>query len=166
LRPFTSLGLLEDIKAFLQKRLSCFVKLHVKNPLFEEVGAHFKVRFMEGFDETFYKNKLQEAITRFLSPWAFSGNSHPTFGGKIYQSVLINFVEEQPYVDYVTDFKLSHTYTKLDNSGSESEVVDPDVAEIKGSKALSILVSAGHHAIEVIKPAQEEKTGETCPCAA
>jgi len=166
LRPYTSLGLLENIKAFLQKRLSCFVKLHVKNPLFEEVGAHFKVRFLEGFDETFYANKLDEAITRFLSPWAFPGGGNPTFGGKVYQSVLINFVEEQPYVDYVTDFKLSHTYTKPDSNGLEIKVVDLDVAEIEGSKAVSILVSAKHHIIYVINPSQEETPGETCPCAA
>ena len=165
LRPYTSLGLLEDIKTFLQKHLSCFVKLHVKNPLFEEVGAHFKLRFFEGFDKTFYAKKLQEAITRFLSPWAFSGGGNPTFGGKIYQSVLINFVEEQPYVDYVTDFKLSHTHTKLDSDGSDSEVVDFEISEIKGSKAVSILVSARNHTIEVINPAQEETTGATCPCA-
>jgi hypothetical protein len=164
LRPYTSLGLLEDIKAFLQQRLSCFVKLHVKNPLFEEVGAHFKVRFHESFDETFYANKLDEAITRFLSPWAFPGGGSPTFGGKIFQSVLINFVEEQPYVDYVTDFKLSHTYTKLDGNGQKIEVVDLDVAEIEGSKAVSILVSARHHAIEVINPAQKTTVDSSCPC--
>lgn len=164
LRPYTSLGLLEDIKAFLRQRLSCFVKLHVKNPLFEEVGAQFKVRFHPRFDETFHAAKLDEAITRFLSPWAFPGGGSPTFGGKVYQSVLINFVEEQPYVDYVTDFRLSHTYTKLDGNGQKIEVVDQDVAEIEGSKAVSILVSARHHAIEVINPAQQTTVDSTCPC--
>jgi hypothetical protein len=164
LRPYTSLGLLEAIKAFLQQRLSCFVKLHVKNPLFEEVGAQFKVRFHTGFDETFHAAKLDEAITRFLSPWAFPGGGSPTFGGKVYQSVLINFVEEQPYVDYVTDFRLSHTYTKLDGNGQKIEVVDQDATEIEGSKAVSILVSARHHAIEVINPAQQTTADSTCPC--
>ena len=164
LRPYTSLGLLENIKTYLQTRLSCFVKLHVKNPLFEEVGAHFKVRFLEGFDETFYANKLEEAITRFLSPWAFP-DSGKTFGGKIYQSVLINFVEEQPYVDYVTDFSLSHTYITLDSTGSDYEIVDQDVTEIEGSKAISILVSAKHHSIDVINPIQDGISGEICPCA-
>ena len=166
LRPYTSLGLLENIKAFLLKRLSCFVKLHVKNPLFEEVGVTFKVRFFEGFDETFYANKLEEAIIRFLSPWAFPGGGNPFFGGKVYQSILINFVEEQPYVDYVTDFKLSHTYIRLDSTGAEIEVVDLDVAEVTGSKAVSVLVSAKHHTIEVINPAREETPSENCPCAA
>jgi hypothetical protein len=53
LRPYTSLGLLEKIEAaFLQKRLSCFARLHVKNPEFEEVFVDFRVRLRAGFDET------------------------------------------------------------------------------------------------------------------
>lgn len=165
LRPYTSLGLLEDIKAYLQKRLSCFVKLHIKNPLFEEVGVDFKVRFHDGFDESFYSQKLDDAITRFLSPWAFPGGGNPAFGGKIYQSVLLNFVEEQPYVDYVTDFKVSHRYKKLDSTGLDKEVVDSDLTEIEGSRAISILVSARHHTIGVINSAGQTSSVDTCPCA-
>ena len=161
LRPYTSLGLLADIKTFLKKRLSCFFIPDVENPEFEEVGTDFKVRFLGGYDETFYRNKLQEAITRFLSPWAFPGGGSPTFGGKVYQSVLINFVEEQPYVDYVTDFKLTHIYKKFDGSG----VTDNDVAEIEAFKAISILVSAKTHTITPITSSQDETSGKTCPCA-
>ncbi|QDA61593.1 baseplate J/gp47 family protein [Hymenobacter jejuensis] len=159
LRPYTSLGLLQEIADFLQKRISCFVKLHVKNPQFEEVAVSFKVRFYDGFDEAFYTKKLQESITRFLSPWAFpgSGSRGPSFGGKIYKSVLINFVEEQPYVDYVTDFQLFHDVTGT-----------ADREEVEGSRAVSILVSvpAKKHLIQVINPAEEEAHHEKCPCEA
>ncbi len=79
---------------------------------------------------------MEEAITRFLSPWAFPGGGSPSFGGKIYKSVLINFVEEQPYVDYVTDFQLFHTF--LDDA-NEQQTVEKN--EVEGSKAVSILVS-------------------------
>ena len=37
LKPFTSLGLLEDIETFVERASSCFAQLHVKNPQFEEV---------------------------------------------------------------------------------------------------------------------------------
>ena len=154
LRPYTSLGVLAEIEAFLQKKLSCFVKLHVKNPLFEEVKVRFNVKFYEGFDETFYQKTLDTAITRFLSPWAFSDGSNPTFGGKVYLSTLINFVEEQAYVDYVTDF----TFIKSDGGLLNT-------TEIEGSKAVSILVSANHHNINAINLAQEDGAGETCSCA-
>jgi hypothetical protein len=157
LKPYTSLGLLEEIKAFVRKRLSCFVNLHVRNPQFEEVSVKFKVRLYDGFDKTFYVNKLQEEITRFLSPWAFPGGAAPSFGGKIYKSVLINFVEERNYVDYVTDFQLFHDVTGT-----------TDLAEVEGSKAVSILVSvpAKKHEITPIDPADEDAFREHCLCEA
>lgn len=130
LRPYTSLYLMDEINNFLRKHTSCFVKLHVKNPLFEEVRAAFNVRLYDGFDETFYRNKLNEEIIRFLSPWAFPGGDGPSFGGKIYKSVLIDFVEQRPYVDYVTDFKLFHKKSEALETGDQDEV--------EGSKAISI----------------------------
>jgi hypothetical protein len=162
LRPYTSLGLLEEIAVFLSRRLSCFVKLHVKNPQFEEVQVDCKVRLHEGFDETFYANKLAEAITRFLSPWAFAGGDSPSFGGKIYKSALINFVEDLPYVDYVTDFQLFHSFL---DSDAMPQNIEKNVVE--GSKAVSILVSAKQHIIKPFKPAEvETPAGEKCTCDA
>lgn len=148
LRPYTSLGLLEEIKAFLQQRLHCFVTLHVRNPHFEEVSVAFKVRLHAGFDTTFYTTQLQETITRFLSPWAFPGGGQPSFRGKIVKAVLINLVEEQPYVDYLTDFQLFHSF--IDRNGNAQRI---EANEVEGSKAVAILVSvpATDHQIEPVE---------------
>jgi hypothetical protein len=160
LRPYTSLALLSEVEKFLGQRVSCFVKLHVRNPLFEEVFTDFRVRFFDGFDEAFYTKQLKEEITHFLSPWAFSGSGSPTFGGKVYKSVLVNFVEERPYVDYVTDFKLKHRF--LDGNGVEQ--ASGDLSEVTGSRAISILVSApaSHHLIAVIHAGEEVVTSDDC----
>jgi len=158
LKPYTSLGLLQDIEAFLKKRTSCFARLHVRNPLFEEVRVSFRLRLFDGFDETFYSNQLRQKITRFLSPWAFTEGGSPSFGGKIYKSVLVNFVEDQDGVDYVTDFQVFHDVNGVLGSS--------DLDEVAGSTAVSILVSAAasKHSITVIKPALESAPAETCPC--
>jgi hypothetical protein len=158
LKPYTSLGVLQDIKAFLEKRTNCFAQLHVKNPQFEAIRARFAVRLRDGFDETFYTLQLKQAITRFLSPWAFADAGAPTFGGKVYKSVLINFVEEQSYVDYVTDFQMFRDRP----SGPGTE----DLDEAAGSTAASILVAApaSKHDITVIRPAQEAPLAEACEC--
>ena len=163
LKPYTSLGLLTEIEKFLSRRLACFVKLHVKNPRFEEVFTEFEVRFYDGFDETFYQKKLQEELTRFLSPWAFSGGGSPTFGGKIYKSVLLNFIEERPYVDYVANFKLFHKYQPL---GQQKEVTSPDLSEVEGSTAVSILVSAPieSHVIKPFTTGVGDQSPEKCRC--
>jgi hypothetical protein len=154
LRPYTSLGVLAEMETFLKKRVSCFVKLHVKNPDFEAIKADFKVKFYAGIDETFHVNLLKGRITRYLSPWAYGGPS-PTFGGKIYQSALINFIEEQPYVDYVTDFKL------LDKDNLPQNEISP-------SKAVSILVSVPkeQHVVEVIRENNLISASENCHCHA
>ena len=104
------------------------------NPEFEEVCVSFNLFLFDGFDKTYYSNLLRQAITRFLSPWAFAEAGSPSFGGKIYKSVLINFIEEQPYVDYVTDFKLFQY--------RDDEIIRTDLSEVAGSRAVSILVSA------------------------
>jgi hypothetical protein len=162
LKPYTSLGLLGDIESFLQKRTSCLAKLHVKNPQFEEVRVAFKLKLYDGYDAAYYTTQLQQAITRFLSPWAFTGVGVPSFGGKIYKSVLINFVEEQRYVDYVTDFQLFQDIPCDKTSGST------DLDEVTGSRAVSILVSApaSKHQISIIEAAPDQALVESCGCSA
>lgn len=160
LRPYASLGLLEEIAAFLKGRLACFATLHVKNPQFEDLRVSFGLRLREGFDEIHYMNELRQTITRFLSPWAFAGGGEPSFGGKIHKSVLIDFIEEQPYVDYVADFQMFH-----DIGGVPGNI---DLDEAEGSKAISILVSApaGRHQIRLIPAGAEASPGAACVCAA
>lgn len=155
LKPYTSLGLLEEIADYIEARASCFAKVHVRNPQFEEVRASFKLRLNAGYSDTsYYTKQLQEAIVRFLSPWAFSEGGSPSFGGRIYKSALIDFVEAQPYVDYVTDFQL------FLGSGTV------DMAAVEGSTAVSILVSAPaeSHVIEALTVDAESVANESCSC--
>jgi hypothetical protein len=161
LKPYTSLGLLGEIQAYLARRCSGFVQLHVKNPQFEEVRVSFTLKLRDGYDEAYYTTQLQQAITRFLSPWAFDGDGTPSFGGKIYKSALIHFVETQACVDYVTDFRL---FQDLPCQAPGSV----DLDEATGSRAVSILVSApaGKHQITVIKPAPDPALAESCGCDA
>ena len=148
--------MLKEIELFISKRISCFTLLHVRNPQFEELRVSFSLRLREGYDETFYPKQLQESITRYLSPWAFANGSGPSFGGKVYKSSLINFIEEQPCVDYITDFILFR---------DETEVIT-DAAE--GSLSVSVLVSvpADRHTITLIQTTSDTVSGNTCACEA
>jgi hypothetical protein len=135
LKPYTQQSTLTNIENFLRKRISCFVNLRACQPQFEEVRLEFSLKLFDQYkDFTFYSNKLKEEITQFLSPWAFGNTSAIDFGGKIYKSVLINFIEERYYVDFITDVFM---YVKVDDTSAES--VDMD--EISASTARSILVS-------------------------
>jgi hypothetical protein len=91
---------------------------------------------------------LQQEITAFLTPWAYGKTTDVEFGGKVHKSVLIDFIEERSYVDYITDVKMYH---RVDETVA-AESADTDT--IEASTARSILVSAPakkHSIAEIIE---------------
>ena len=104
LQPKTSRRTLIEITEYLKKRTSPFVHIHARNPVYEEVIILFRVKFHIGIDKGYYLKKLNEEIVRYLTPWAFDENAEVKFGQKIYASSVINFIEEQSYVDFIKDF--------------------------------------------------------------
>jgi hypothetical protein len=120
------------------------------------------VKFHMGVDEAFHLKLLKKEIVRFLSPWAFDQGKDISFGGQIYKSSLINFVEERPYVDYLTDFQLFHVIT--DSGGKDWSKIDQE--EIEASTAISILVAAAEeeHTIKAIPAKVTDIAGEHCNC--
>ncbi|HWR82081.1 MAG TPA: hypothetical protein VN285_02130 [Candidatus Deferrimicrobium sp.] len=150
LRPYTDTKTLEAIAKFLRQRMSPFVKLEVQNPKFEEVQVKFMVAFhSEIADISFYTGELEKAIIRFLSPWAYDEGAEINFGGKWHKSSIINFIEEQPYVDYLKDFEMYHRpnidqdpWTKIDEE------------TIEATTARSILVSSQNHEVNKIEDTQ------------
>ena len=136
LKPFTQQSTLTRIENFLSDKISGFVILHTGQPQFEEIRVGFSLKLSGEYkDFNFYSSLLKEEITRFLSPWAYGDQNSIDFGGKVYKSVLINFIEERYYVDFITDV---YMYVKVSDTAAES--IDSDV--IVASTARSILVSA------------------------
>ena len=137
--PKVTLATLDEIKTFLLKVNSPFVqhgsatpgRLHVVNPVYEEVKVAFRVKFHRKITAIeFHVQELRKAIVRYLSPWAYEAGADISFGGRVYKSTILNFVKEQAYVVYVTDFKMMH-------KGS-----DRDVQVIQVETPRSILVPA------------------------
>ncbi|MFL5764158.1 MAG: baseplate J/gp47 family protein [Bacteroidia bacterium] len=141
LKPKTSLIVLTEIEQYLAKLCPPCATLHVKNPLYEEIAVEFNVRFLPGFDNGFYGQKLEEDIKKFLAPWAYNVTDI-SFGGKIHKSVLINFVEEQSYVDFVTCFKMDHIV---------GTTVHKNIDEAFVTTSASILTSASSHTVHVLE---------------
>ncbi|MEB2773756.1 baseplate J/gp47 family protein [Algoriphagus sp. D3-2-R+10] len=160
LRPYTAIGTLTDIGVFLEKIKNPFARLHVVNPMFEEVQLEFEVKFHDQMDEVFYRNLLDMEIEQFLCPWAWDSSQKISFGGKINKSTLINFIEERPYVDFLSCFKLHHIIR--DDEGNVDKK-HHDLEEIVASTSRSVLVShfeesnlaTPRHIIQVI---------QTCDC--
>jgi len=130
LKPRVNVNLLEKIKTDLQPFCSPWVDLQVVNPSYEAIQVEFEVRFKDPYQANFayYKRELEQAIVGFLSPWTVNQGADIHFGGKVYRSSILNFVEEQPTVDYVLNFKM--------HQGSQQ-----DIREFVAPTARSILVS-------------------------
>lgn len=118
LQPRTSYRVLREIEAFLKKRTSPFVKIHARNPVYEEVLTAFRVQFYNGLDKGFFLGRLNEELREFLAPWAFDASTDVVFGSQIYASSVINFIEKRPYVDFITDFMMYQV--KCDCCGTET----------------------------------------------
>ena len=141
LEPRNSLNTLEEIEDYLATVAPRYVDIHVVNPIYEKIHLDFSVKFHPGYDVGFYLEKLEEGITKYLSPWAFDEGAEISFNNSIHKYAIMNFVEEQVYVDYVFNFKLFYTPADSDTAilTSRVEPEDPRV----------ILVSGNAHFIDV-----------------
>lgn len=162
LRPKTSLITLTKISQFLSGINSSCVDLHVKNPIYEEIKVKLNVKFHEGFDNGFYGKQLEDDLKEFLSPWAVDARSTLELGGTIHKSVILNFVEERPYVDFLTCFEIWHI---IYDPTTGEEISRNNVTQAEASTAVSILGSTGQmgrygdHDITVLESDDCECTG-------
>lgn len=133
--PAVSKARLEEIKDYLSGIMPAWAvdKLKVLNPLYEQVKVEFEVEFHSGYDRGFYEKQLNTDIKKLLAPWAFQEAEDILFGGKIYRSGIINYIEERPYVDYLKEFKMHHYVDK--------QLYKSNVVETLPTTSRSIFVS-------------------------
>lgn len=107
-KPLLSLSKMLAIKEYLIGLSSPHTRINVKPPKPEMVQVNFKVKFheQEGMDTRLYVQQLIQTINEYLSPWAYD-MSDVSFAGSIEFSAIIQLLDNQPYVDYITDFKVA-----------------------------------------------------------
>ena len=143
LQPRASQNLLREIEDFIDPLNSLHVKFDADNPDYETIFLDFRVKFYDQFDANAYAKTLNADIVRYLSPWAYGDFSNIHFGGELYKSVIIRFIEELPYVDFISHFKM---YQRL---GINDQNIT-DMSMIVAASARAILVSAPTHNIGLI----------------
>ncbi len=143
LQPRASQNTLDEIEAFLAPRTGLHVNCIAANPDYETICLDFRVKFHDRNDANAYAKILNDDIVRYLSPWAFGEYSDIHFGGRLYKSVIIRFIEEREYVDFISRFRMYHRIGENDKNIK-------DKSEIVALSARAILVSAQEHTIELI----------------
>lgn len=134
-QPRISKGLINKIRAFINELNTLHVTANIINPRYEEVKVALEAQFYKGYDKIFYSKQLELDITKFLSPWAFDTSTDIVFGVDLHKSVLIDYMEKLPYVDY-----LQNVLLKNSNGQDLKNLVTP-------TNPRSILVSAKTHEI-------------------
>ena len=148
LRPKVSIHTMQQINDFLSRRSAMQAVLHVINPSYVSVRMTLQVAFISGADVNFYREQLNNELQTFFAPWMqnISGENigatsvfSPQFGGRVYKSVVLNFIEELPYVDYVTNVLMQASFDQVhwQNDSHEVKPLAPD----------QILTSAQNHVI-------------------
>lgn len=144
---------LKEIQDFLQRLAPPFVRVQVQNPRFDYLHLRSPVRFRDMQNFHFYADQLQRELMQFLSPWAFGHGAEIAFGREVYLSMLVNFIENRPYVDFIDQPKLI-LMERLASDGSLRPVKGPvavgadGVARLRGPDI--ILVSSPEHTIEFL----------------
>ncbi len=149
LQPKVDADTISRITSYIQEHMAMQVKVKVKNPCYQNVQFDFKVKFYDKYEFNYYSEQLKQELIQFLSPWAFKTDYDISFGGKVYKSVVLDFVEEREYVDYITDFRM-YTYTGEIASTNDVNVAQPERPD-------AVLVSAGTH---IISKTETQQSGE------
>jgi hypothetical protein len=145
-----------EIEQYLLRYSTPLARFEVKNPTYVRLKVRFGVRFRPGYNPGYYAQLLNEELQRFLSPWAYDESAEIAFGGKIYASLIINFIDEQPYVDYVAGIRF---FTSIDGKPfKDVKVEKAELEDVSVGAPDAILVSAREHVIDLItEEAYEEK---------
>ncbi len=127
LQPAANAAFLREIEDMLNAEfVTPFAEVRVTNPMFETLLVDTRISFHKEFDPGFYAQQLEEEIKRFLSPWAYTEGQDIQFGGKVYRSEILAFIEGRPYVDFVIDFQLYHRHSSGVIGGIGQMVIGQD----------------------------------------
>lgn len=146
--PKASADLLADVRDFLAPLVPATASLAVGNAAYVQVRIRVGVRFRIAGNEGFDKQRLNDELNRYLSPWAYDDGADIIIGRRIYANSIVTFIDERPYVDFVAGIKLFSsedgvTFTLAASGEAEGDYVSSDRAD-------AVLVAARQHEIDII----------------
>ncbi len=139
-QPRVDKNTVDEVYTFLNSRSSNWVEHHVTNPFYEPVKISVKIKLRKGFEFNYYEKIVERKLQEFLSPWITNTSSDIHFGGKITKSMIVKFLEDMEFVDFLSDLSLFHSTNGGKSFGSNAEVAE-------ASNPAAILVSSDRHEI-------------------
>ncbi|MDP4811977.1 MAG: hypothetical protein NWR65_12625, partial [Saprospiraceae bacterium] len=150
--PKLSPELIEEIRDYLNKHTSPFLKMEIRNPSYEYIRLKAKIIF-NGKSTGRYIKELQKDLLQFICPWFFNDNVDASLGGSIKKSELIQFVESRPYVAFLTGLSVIQLQMNdnglylLKDTAADTESTD---SLLKGGTPWSVLIPSFSNDIDIL----------------
>lgn len=148
--PKVPVARLREIETYVTDRAPAFANIQVQNARFRYLQMRVAVRFHDMNHFGFFAGQLEQELVEYLAPWAFDAGAEIVFGGKVYPSVLVNFIETRPYVDFLDQPVLKLLDRQADGSLSVIEEPATEDGLLLIDEPDMILVSAHEHFIEFL----------------
>lgn len=130
-QPKVPTGLLEEMRSYILRKTSPFVRIKVMNPRYEKVNICVTARLLPGKDQNYYKEQLKKDLRQLLAPWTAGASHDISFGRSVSRSSIIGFLESRDYLDFILDIQMS----------LENKAPTPEQLELAPQTARSILIA-------------------------
>ncbi|HEX2872660.1 MAG TPA: baseplate J/gp47 family protein, partial [Polyangiaceae bacterium] len=152
--PKAPAQLLGVVAEFLRERAPSAASINVRNARYVGLAVRVDVRFKPDIDEGYAKERLNEELVHFLSPWAYDEGADLVIGGRVYGNSILDFIDRRPYVDYVANLKLF--LEDAENPTLVTPVPEGYFASVSADD--EVLVSAKQHAIETVSASSYQQS--------
>ena len=120
--PRVDESVLHEIAEYLRRYTTYFVRnLCVRNPTYEYIKIRAQVKFKPGTDSGPALLQVQDALNRYIVPWWYDTEQEVDLGrGVLLTDEVLNVMEQQPDVEYVTGFSIEHIFKKTIRKGDDT----------------------------------------------
>ena len=120
--PMLSTIVLNQISTFVQELASTFVRIEVRNPVYEQIQIRCTVKVAGHGHQGVYVNMLNQALSEYISPWQ-NLSCKARFGWCVRRKDIESYIRELDYVEFVTNVSMLHITQDDDGAFSLEDTV-------------------------------------------
>ncbi|MEN0005019.1 MAG: hypothetical protein AAF798_12770 [Bacteroidota bacterium] len=144
--PKTNQSILKQVAAYLRTVADPFAQIEVFNPNYTFLEVQAQIRFVEGEEEGRRLNELNKGLTSLIAPWSTDYETVNPFEARTNYFALLEYVNQQAYVDRVLSFEL---YQMEDPKSSSKQALPKSFDPIEPSMAWGLVTSVKKHLLSV-----------------
>lgn len=141
-----------EVTEYLKNFSSPFSKIEIINPVFEDLWIKCKVSFLN-ISNGKGIHKLQTDFFNFVCSWLYNPSEQNKMGVKIKKLDIINFLNNRPYVSFITGISIIHIKKLEDGTQLAYDSAQNNVNNdyIETGVAWSLLVPKYNHKIDILE---------------